>query len=306
MAFKKSEYIWMNGQYVPWDDAKIHVLSHVIHYASSIFEGIRAYKTPKGTAIFRLPEHVRRLFDSAKIYHMTIPFTFDEILNAIKDTIRKNKLDACYIRPVVYRGYHSLGVDPTKCPVDVAIAVWEWGKYLGPEALEKGVNVKISTWTRMAPNTLPAMAKAAGNYMNSQLMKIEALMDGYEEGVALDVNGYISEGSGENIFVIRDDIIYTPPLGACILAGITRDSVIKIARSLGFEVREDMIPREFLYIADEAFFSGTAAEITPIATVDKIPIGEGKRGPITAKIQKMFFDIVEGRAEDKYNWLHFV
>lgn len=306
MAFKNSEYIWMNGQFVPWDDAKVHVLSHVLHYASSVFEGIRAYKTPKGTAVFRLGEHVRRLFDSAKIYHMKIPFTFEEITEAIKETIRKNKLESCYIRPLVYRGYHSLGVDPTKCPVDVAIAVWEWGKYLGPEAIEKGVNVKISTWTRMAPNTLPAMAKAAGNYMNSQLVKIEAITDGYDEGIALDVNGYISEGSGENIFVVRDSVIYTPPVGACILAGITRDSVIKIACSLGFEVREDMIPREFLYIADEAFFTGTAAEITPIATVDRIPVGEGKRGPITRKIQEMFFDIVEGRAEDKHGWLHFV
>ncbi len=297
--------IWMNGEFVNWKDAQIHVLSHVIHYGSSVFEGERAYKTPKGTAVFRLPEHTKRLFNSAKIYRMPVPFTPEQINAATLETIRKNALESCYIRPIVYRGYNSLGVNPFKCPVDVAIGVWNWGKYLGPEALEKGVDVKISTWTRMAPNTFPATAKAGANYMNSQLIKMEAITDGYEEGIALDVNGFISEGSGENIFIICDGIIFTPPLGASVLAGITRDSVMRIARDLGYEVREQMLPREILYTCDEAFFTGSAAEITPLATVDKIPVGPGMRGPITHKIQNAFFDIVEG-GNDPYGWLYYV
>ena len=305
MAFKEAEYIWMNGEFVPWKDAKIHVLSHVVHYGTAVFEGIRAYKTPKGTAIFRLPEHTRRLFNSAKIYRMEIPFTQDEINEACKEAIRKNNLESCYVRPIVYRGYDSLGVNPFNCPVDVTIAVWEWGKYLGPEALEKGVDVKVSTWNRMAPNTFPATAKAGANYMNSQLIKMEAIVEGYVEGIALDTNGYVSEGSGENLFVIIDNDILTPPLGASILAGITRNSVIKIAVELGYKITETLIPREFLYTCDELFFTGSAAEITPIATVDRIPVGEGKRGPITEKLQKKYFDIIEN-ANDPYGWLHFV
>ncbi len=305
MAFKESGYIWMNGEFVPWKDAKIHILSHVIHYGTSVFEGIRAYKTPDGTAIFRLPEHTKRLFNSAKVYRMEVPFTQDEINNAIKELIRKNGLESCYIRPLVYRGYDSLGVNPFPCPVEVSIAVWEWGKYLGPEALEKGVDVKVSTWNRMAPNTFPATAKVGANYMNSQLIKMEALTDGYVEGIALDVNGYVSEGSGENLFVVLDGKLLTPPLGASILAGITRDSVKKIAEDLGYEVIETLIPREFLYTCDELFFTGTAAEITPIASVDRIKVGEGKRGPITAQLQAKFFEIVEG-GKDPYGWLHYV
>ncbi len=305
MAFKEADYIWMNGEFVPWKDAKIHVLSHVVHYGTSVFEGIRAYKTPKGTAIFRLPEHIKRLFNSAKIYRMEIPFTQDEIMDACKEAIRKNNLKSCYVRPVVYRGYESLGVNPFPCPVEVAIAVWEWGKYLGPEALEKGVDVKVSTWNRMAPNTFPATAKAGANYMNSQLVKMEAMLDGYVEGIALDINGWVSEGSGENLFLVMDGKLYTPPLGASILAGITRDSVIKLAKEMGLEVIETMIPREFLYTCDELFFTGSAAEITPIASVDKIKVGEGRRGPITTKLQEKFFDIVE-KGNDPYGWLHYV
>lgn len=303
MGFNKADKIWMNGKFVNWDDAKIHILSHVVHYGSSVFEGIRCYNTKSGPAVFRLPEHTRRLFDSAKIYRMDIPYTRDEISGAILETIKVNNLKECYIRPLVYRGYDSLGVNPFNCPVDVAIAVWEWGKYLGPEALEQGVDVMVSTWARMAPNTFPAMAKAGANYMNSQLIKMEALKNGYTEGIALDVTGYVSEGSGENLFVIRDNILYTPPLGASVLAGITRDSVITIATELGYNVVEQLIPREMLYIADELFFTGSAAEITPIRSVDKITVGNGRRGPITENLQKHLFGILEGKMEDKYNWL---
>ncbi len=305
MAFKEADYIWMNGEFVPWKDAKIHVLSHVVHYGTSIFEGIRAYKTPKGTAIFRLPEHIKRLFNSAKIYRMEIPFTPDELANAMKEAIRKNKLESCYIRPLVYRGYNSLGVNPFPCPVEVSIAVWEWGKYLGPEALEKGVDVKVSTWNRMAPNTFPATAKAGANYMNSQLVKMEALLDNYVEGIALDINGWVSEGSGENLFLVIDGKLYTPPLGASILAGITRDTVVKLAEEMGIQVTKMMIPREFLYTCDELFFTGSAAEITPISSVDKIMVGSGKRGPITEKLQKKFFDIVEN-GNNSHGWLQYV
>jgi len=305
MAFKEADYIWMNGELVPWKDATIHVLSHVAHYGSSVFEGIRAYKTSKGTAVFRLPEHIKRLFNSAKIYRMEIPYTEDDICSAIMETIRINKLESCYVRPLVYRGYNALGVNPFSCPVDVCLAVWEWGKYLGPEAIEKGVDVKVSTWNRMAPNTFPATAKAGANYMNSQLIKMEAILEGYVEGIALDINGWVSEGSGENLFVIIDGKLYTPPLGASILAGITRNSVITIAEEEGFEIIEGMIPRETLYTADELFFTGSAAEITPISSVDKIKVGTGIRGPITEKLQKRYFDIVEN-GNDPYGWLHFV
>ncbi|MCD6098243.1 branched-chain amino acid transaminase [bacterium] len=303
MGFKKADKIWMNGEFVNWDDAKIHVLSHVVHYGSSVFEGIRCYNTKHGPAVFRLPEHTRRLFNSAKIYRMDIPYTQDEINRAVIETIKVNNLKECYIRPLVYRGYESLGVNPFNCPVDVAIAVWEWGRYLGPEALEQGVDVMVSSWARMAPNTFPAMAKAGANYMNSQLIKMEAIKNGYTEGIALDVTGYVSEGSGENLFVVRDGVLYTPPLGASVLAGITRDSVITIATELGYRVVEQIIPREMLYIADELFFTGSAAEITPIRSVDKITVGKGGRGPITEKLQEHLFDILKGEVEDKHNWL---
>ena len=300
------EYIWMNGKLVKWNDAKIHVCSHVIHYGSSVFEGMRVYKTPKGPACFRLKDHSQRLHDSAKIYRMEIPYTQDEIDQAIIDTIGANKLETCYVRPVAYRGYGTLGVDPSKCPVDLTIAVWPWGKYLGDEALENGVSVCFSSWNRIAPNTMPAMAKAGANYMNSQLIKLEALSHGYVEGIALDVYGHVSEGSGENIFMVRKGALITPTFSASILPGITRSSVIKLAEDMGIKVIEQNIPRESLYLADEVFFTGSAAEITPISQIDKIKIGSGKRGPITEQLQKALFDILEGRVEDRYEWLTYV
>jgi branched-chain amino acid aminotransferase len=302
MPIKKVEKIWMNGELVNWDDAKIHVLSHVVHYASSWFEGIRCYDTKKGPAIFRLDAHLRRLFDSAKIYRTEVPYSVAEVTEAIKKTILANKLKACYIRPIVYRGYGDVGVNPLGCPVDVSIAVWEWGAYLGSEALEKGIDVCISTWRRPAPNTFATMAKSSGNYLNSQSIKLEALANGYIEGIALDINGTVSEGSGENIFVIRDNAIYTPPFASSILPGITRDCVITLAKELGYTIIEMAIPREMLYIADEVFFSGTAAEITPIRSIDKIVVGAGHAGPITKKLQETFFKIIQS-GKDKHNWL---
>ncbi len=301
----EASHIWMDGEFVEWKNATIHILSHAVHYGSSIFEGIRAYNTPKGTAIFKLPEHTKRFFNSTKMYRMKIPYTPEEINNAIVETIKINNLKSCYIRPIAYRGYYSLGVDPSGCSVDVAIAVWEWGKYLGPEALEKGVAVRVSSWNRIAPNTMPATSKAGANYMNSQLIKMEALIDGYVEGIALDINGFVSEGSAENIFLVMDGKIITPPQGASILPGITRDSIITLAKEEGFEVREQFIPREFLYIADEVFFTGTAAEVSPISSVDKIPVANGKRGPITEILQRKFLDIVEN-GNDPHGWLLYI
>lgn len=302
----KCDKIWFNGEMVDWDNAKIHVLSHVVHYGSSVFEGIRCYKTEKGSAVFRLQEHVDRLFDSAKIYRMEIPYSPSEVCEAILETIRVNKLEACYIRPVAFRGYGSLGVDPTTCPVDVVIAVWEWGQYLGEQALKEGVSVCTSSWNRVAPNTLPFLAKAGGNYLNSQLVRMEANMNGYDEGVVLGPDGLVSEGSGENIFVIRDGAIFTPASQYSILSGITRDTAITLARDAGLHLEERGIPREFLYIADEVFFTGTAAEITPIREIDKIVIGAGERGPITEKLQTAFFEVIRAKVEDRHNWLTFV
>jgi branched-chain amino acid aminotransferase len=303
MAITQSEYIWMNGEYVKWEDAKIHVLSHVVHYGSSVFEGMRVYKTPKGPMAFRLKEHTERLFNSAKIYRMKIPFTPEQVNDAILTLTSVNNLEACYVRPVVYRGYGTLGVDPSQCPVDIAIAVWPWGKYLGDEALEKGVSVCFSSWNRMAPNTMPAMAKCGANYMNSQLIKMEALSHGYVEGIALDVFGHVSEGSGENIFLVRKGAIITPTFTSSILPGITRRSVMRLAEEMGIKVIEQDVPREALYLADEVFFTGSAAEITPISFIDNIQIGEGKCGPVTKKLQDAFFGIIDGSAEDKHHWL---
>lgn len=303
MSFPGCKKIWMNGKFLNFEDAKIHVLSHVVHYGSSVFEGDRCYKTPKGPMVFRLKEHIERLFNSAKIYRMKIPYNEEEIINACIETVKVNDLEDCYIRPVVYRGFESLGVDPGNCPIDVTIAVWDWGKYLGPEALEKGVDVRVSSWNRMAPNTFPYMAKCGANYMNSQLIKLEAKMDGYAEGIALDTFGMVSEGSGENLFVVYKGKILTPPLSVSVLPGITRDSVITLAKDLGYELIEMGIPREMLYIADEVFFTGSAAEITPIRSVDKIIIGEGKAGPVTRALQKAFFDIIQLKREDKWGWL---
>ena len=306
MPLPECDKIWFNGELVDWHDAKIHVLSHVVHYGSSVFEGIRCYKTEKGSAVFRLDEHVSRLFDSAKIYRMEIPYTQEEVTQAILETIRVNKLEACYIRPVVFRGYETLGVDPMGCPVDVVIAVWEWGEYLGEAALKNGVSVCTSSWNRMAPNTLPFLAKAGGNYLNSQLVRIEANMNGYDEGIVLGTDGLVSEGSGENIFAIKNGSIVTPESHYGILPGITRHTAITLMRDMGMKVEQRGIPREFLYIADEVFFTGTAAEITPIRAIDKIQVGAGERGPITEQIQGAFFKVIRAEVEDKHGWLTFV
>jgi branched-chain amino acid aminotransferase len=302
MAFR-SDYIWFNGTFVPWDDAKIHVGSHVLHYGTSVFEGIRAYSTPRGPAVFCLKEHVRRLFNSAKPLRMYIPYSQEEIAQAIKDTVAKNGHEACYIRPIAFRGYERLGVDGQTCPVEVAIMTWEWGSYLGPEAHEQGVAAGVSSWRRMAPGTLAANAKIGGQYVNSQFITMEAKDHGYVEGIALDVNGYISEGSGENIFLVRNGRILTPPLSAAILDGITRNCVMTIARDLGYAVEEAMLPREALYMADEIFFTGTAAEITPVKSVDGITVGIGRRGPVAARLQEAFFAITNGTGEDRWGWL---
>jgi branched-chain amino acid aminotransferase len=300
---KPTEKIWHNGQLIKWEDANIHVLSHVVSYGSSVFEGVRCYETTNGPAVFRAPEHARRLVDSAKIYRMDVPYSTEQLTKAMVDTIRANNLKSCYVRPIVLRGYGDVGVLPTGIPIEVFIAVWEWGKYLGEEALAQGVDVCVSSWTRIAPNTLPALAKAGANYMNSQLIRMEAAKNGYAEGIALDNNGFVSEGSGENIFVIRDGKVHTPPLGASVLPGITRDTIITIARQLDIPIVETIIPREMLYIADEVFFCGTAVEVTPIRSVDRIQVGAGARGPVTEKIQKRFFEIVQGHAKDEFGWL---
>ena len=304
--FNENGKVWMNGQLIPWKEANIHVASHVIHYGTSIFEGFRAYETPKGTAIFRLEAHIKRLYNSCKMYRMEIPFSLEHFSQAVIETVKANNLKACYIRPVVYRGYGKLGVDPFPCPVECAILVWEWGQYLGKDALIKGVDVRISSWQRMAPNTFPALAKSGANYMNSQLIKMEAILDGYTEGIALNVRGHISEGSGENVFVVFNNSLHTPPLSSSILPGITRDTVIKLAQDLGLTFIEETIPREMLYIADEVFFTGSAAEITPIRSVDKIIIGKGERGPVTKKIQDEYFAYINGEREDKYKWLTYI
>jgi branched-chain amino acid aminotransferase len=299
--------IWHNGKFIPWKEANIHVMSHVVHYGTAVFEGIRCYKTKKGSAIFRLPEHIKRLFDSAKIYRMRPPdFSYDQIYDACISSVKENGFEECYIRPVIFRGLGEFGVNPLNSPIETYIITWYWGKYLGPEALENGVEVQVASWNRFSPNTLPALAKAGANYMNSQLIKMEAVENGYVEGIALDTYGYVSEGSGENIVIVRDNIIYTPPICASVLPGITRHSVIKLAKEFGYKVREEMIPREILYIADEVFFTGTAAEITPICCIDKIQIGEGKRGPVTARLQEEFFGILSGEREDRYNWLNYI
>ena len=306
MAMVKAEKIWFNGTLVNWEDAKIHVLSHALHYGTSFFEGARCYKTTKGPACFRLRDHLRRLYDSMKIYRTTPPYSIDELMSAVVNTIRANRLEECYIRPIIFRGYGELGVNPEHCPLDAVIAVWGWGAYLGADALEKGVDVCVSSWNRLAPNTMPNMAKVGGNYMNSQLIKIDALADGYHEGIGLDIYGMVSEGSGENIFVVRDGVIYTPPTGASVLRGITRDSVIALAKDLGIPVVEQLIPREMLYISDEVFFTGTAVEITPVASVDHVKVGDGRRGPVTGKLQEEFFGIVSGKAEDCHGWLMYL
>jgi branched-chain amino acid aminotransferase len=306
MGFSGTGKVWMNGKIVDWSDANIHVASHVVHYGSGVFEGARCYKTPKGSAFFRLDAHIRRLYDSARIYRMDYTVDRDAFTQGVVDTVKANGLEACYIRPLLYRGYSELGVNPLTCPVDGVILVWEWGAYLGPEALEQGVDACVSSWARSAPNTFPAMAKSAANYANSALIKMEAILGGYAEGIALDPAGHVSEGSGQNLFLVRDETIYTPPVSASVLPGITRDSVITLAQDLGFLVKEQDLPREMLYIADELFFTGTAAEITPIRSVDRIQIGSGRRGPVTTQLQNAFFDYVNGVVPDRHDWLTFV
>lgn len=302
MAIKKTAKIWFNGKFIDWDDATVHVMAHVINYGSAVFEGVRCYAQPKGAAIFRAHEHAQRLRDSAKIYRMNLEYSRDDLVAAMIELVRMNNVVPCYVRPIVLRGYGHVGVNPLDSPIDVYIVNYEWGKYLG-HGSEDGVDVCVSSWTRIAPNTMPAMAKAGANYMNSQLIKMEAIINGYVEGIALDASGYVSEGSGENLFVVRQGTLLTAPLGNSVLPGITRDSVIHLAREMGIAVVEQMIPREMLYVADEVFFTGTAAEITPIRSVDKISVGKGLAGPITRSLQNAFLDIVNGRVPDRFKWL---
>ncbi len=303
MAFDNGPYVWFDGKFVRWEDATIHVTAHVLHYGSSAFEGIRAYETVNGPAIFRLEPHVKRLVNSCKIARMDLPWSQEQISQAIQETVARNGQTSCYIRPLAFRGSEVLGVDGRKCPTQLVILQWMWGRYLGADAIDQGVDVCVSSWRRMAPGTAAASAKLGGQYLNSQFAKMEALENGYSEAIVLDVNGFVSEGSGENIFMVADGVIHTTPLASSILSGITRDSVIRIARDLGYEVREQLISRDMLYTADEVFFSGTASEVSPIRSIDKIQVGAGKRGPITKAIQEQFFGITSGNMPDKYGWL---
>jgi branched-chain amino acid aminotransferase len=300
MPIQATTHIWHNGELIPWDKAQIHVMSHVVHYGSSVFEGIRCYTQPTGASVFRLPEHMQRLIDSAKIYRMPLPYTVDQLCTAVTDVIEANGVAPCYIRPIAFRGYGEAGVNPLKSPVEIYIANYPWGKYVpGTE----GADVCVSSWNRLAPNTMPSLAKAGGNYMNSQLIRMEAEINGYAEGIALDVNGYLSEGSGENLFLVRGGILYTTPLANSVLNGITRNSILQLARQLNIPVVEQTLPREMLYLCDEAFFTGTAAEVTHLRSVDRILIGDGSMGPVTAALHKAFFGIVNGDVSDRYNWL---
>jgi len=311
-TMKISPKVWRNGEIINWDDARVHIMSHVIHYGSSVFEGIRCYNTTKGSAVFRLTEHIQRLMNSAKIYRMDPSFNREQIIDATVELIRQSGLDECYIRPVIFRGLDeakpSFGVNPFGSPIDTYIATWQWGKYLGEEALEAGIDVCVSSWTRITSNAMPAMAKAGANYMNSQLIKMEAILGGFSEGIALDDRGYVSEGSGENIFLVNNGKLITPPLGASILPGITRDSVLQIAREMGIDVIETQIQRAALYLADEVFFTGTAAEITPIRSVDRITVGSGRCGEMTKRFQEEFFKIIRAERPAPFgkDWLTFV
>lgn len=305
MPIAAANFIWQNGKLVPWEKATVHVLAHALHYGSTVFEGVRAYATARGPVIFRLRDHTRRLFDSAKIYRMEIPYSHDEINNACKEIVTANGLvRGAYLRPFAFRGYGEIGVAPKIAPpIETVVAGFEWGAYLGAEGLENGIDVCVSSWQRLAPNTIPALGKAAGNYLSSQLISMEAKRMGFAEGIGLSTDGNVSEGAGENLFLIRDGIIYTPGLSSSILQGITRDTVITLARAHGFEVREQAIPRELLYLADEIFLTGTAAEITPVRSVDRITIGAGRRGPVTETLQSAFFGLFNGKTADKWGWL---
>lgn len=306
MSVAHARWIWFNGELVPWESATVHVMTYALHMGAAVFEGIRCYDTPGGPAIFRLDAHLRRLHDSARIYRMAMPYTRHELAQACRRVIRENGMRSAYLRPLAFLGLGPLGTNPLGKPVEVIVAGLNWGTYLGNGALEEGVDVGVSSWARLAPNTMPTMAKVAGNYLSSQLMSIEAHRHGYAEAIALDVNGLLSEGAGENLFVIRDGVIYTPPVAAAVLPGITRDTVITLARELGHEVREQTLPREALYVADELFFTGTAAEVTPIRSVDGITAACGGRGPITAGIQRAFFGLFDGRTPDRWGWLDYV
>lgn len=303
MPIQATEKIWHNGKWIKWEDAKLHVLSHVVSYGSAVFEGIRCYETKQGPAIFRLREHMQRLINSARIYRMELPYSVDDFSNVATELVRENKLNSCYVKPIVLRGYGEVGVNPLNSPIEMYMACWSWGAYLGPDALTKGVEVGVSSWSRIAPNTLPAMSKAAANYMNSQLIRMEAQFNGYSEGIALDSHGHVSEGSGMNVFLVHNGTLFTPSLATSILPGITRDTIVKIAEDLHIPVKEAVIPREMLYIVDEVFFVGTAVEVTPIRSIDHIQIGKGVAGPITRKIQEEFFALTSGSKPDRHNWL---
>ena len=298
--------IWMDGKLLDWEDATVHVLTHGLHYGSGVFEGVRAYETKRGTSVFRLPDHIRRLFRSAHVYQMEIPFSAEELVQAVRDTVRENGLGSCYIRPLVYRGYGEMGLNPLPAPINVTVACWPWGLYLGEESIERGVRAKVSSWKRSDHNMLPPGAKATGQYINSGLAKVEALKAGYDESIFLNMGGYVTDGSGENIFAVKEGVLLTPPLSAGCLDGITRDSIITIARDLGYEVVERNLSRFDLYTADEAFFTGTAAEVAPIREVDDRPVGPGERGPITKELQELFFAAVRGQVDSYRSWLTFV
>lgn len=301
--FAGVRWIWMNGQLIEFEKATVHVMSHVIHYGSGVFEGVRCYKTPRGPAVFRLLEHMRRLESSAKVYRMPPPFSVQELADAVVETIRVNELESCYIRPFMFRGFGPMGINPLRSPVDVVIAAWPWGRYLGEDACERGIDVRVSSWRRGSPDSLPAVAKGTGNYLGAQLIKMEALADGYEEGIALDANGMVSEGSGENLFVVHDGVLLTPPTAASLLPGITRASILTLAEKLGIPVREEMIPRGLLYTCEEIFLTGTAAELTPVRSVDRIPVGAGCPGEITRRLLDEYMGVVTGGIEDSYGWL---
>ncbi|QYJ94097.1 branched-chain amino acid transaminase [Shewanella spartinae] len=304
MAAKTAELIWFNGEIMPWGDAKVHVMSHALHYGTSVFEGIRVYDTPQGPAGFRLTDHVQRLYDSAKIYRMPVPYCFDETMQACRDIVKSNKLDAAYIRPLVFFGDVGMGITPPKdAKCDLMVAAFPWGAYLGEGSMERGVDVAVTSWNRLAPNTIPTGAKAGGNYLSSLQISTEAKRNGFDEGIALDVNGLVSEGAGANLFVVKKNKLYTPPATAAILLGITRDSIITMARDLGYEVVEEPMSREFLYLADEIFMTGTAAEIVPVRSVDRIEVGAGGRGPVTQALQASFFGLFNGETQDKWGWL---
>jgi branched-chain amino acid aminotransferase len=308
MPIPATQFIWFNGKLVHWEKATVHVLSHALHYGSSVFEGVRAYETPRGVAIFRLADHTRRLFDSAKIYRLQMPFAADAINEACHQVMAANDLKrGAYIRPVAFKGYGEIGVSPKNDPpTDVAVAAWEWGKYLGHESEQEGVDVCISSWNRVAPNTLPALAKAGGNYLSSQLIAAEARRLGFAEGIGLSSDGTLSEGSGENLFLVKDGVLLTPALAHSVLGGLTRDTVMKLARARGLEVRECAIPRELIYLADEAFFTGTAVEVTPICSVDRLTVGNGKPGPVTKALQAAFYGLFSGQTKDEWGWLDYV